>query len=214
MSNKKLILTKKQLDEICGSDMSYLDGLSTGFPGNIFSTEVSSDGSFNNDYPVNTTTDDFEEDQVNDYRGNAIRGLGPVALREMKKGEWKKMFLEEKEHGNKRLKHKRFGASNGDKGKGYDETKMAISRYKQAKDNMINGSSDDIKRRGAKTVMRMKKNWKNIDVAEKQYNAAKAADAIIQNSLPDGEKIKVTGRNSGNGKAHSKKQNGIITYFK
>lgn len=283
MSKKTLIISQKQLDEICGGNSAYLDGLATKPDlANNFASEITADGSVEDGYADPTTSDDVAHDLTNDWRGNAkLHGMGPITVREMTVKEWKEKYLgesktnevgdtlkgqkklgrlsqkrsaqamdavrkainsldpdeeekynkqksdymkrstnayvkarnerdakspswepngrkmadafrsgekkqkrkgvaEEKEHGNERLKNVQFGASNGEKGKSYDATKMALSRKRAAENNLINGSTPEIKQKAAKTLQRMKNNWNGIDVAETQYNAAKAADKTVQ----------------------------------
>ena len=57
--------------------------------------------------------------------------MGPITVREgvaMKLSDWKKLYLEEKEHGNQRLNNMQFGAKDGQKGKSYGATKTALCR--------------------------------------------------------------------------------------
>lgn len=185
MKKKRLILSQEQLDEICGGDSSYLDGLSkTPDMGSIFSTEVSADGGIEDGYADPTTTDDIASDMTNDWRGNAkLHGMGPITVR-----EWKEIYLEEKEHGNARLKNLQFGAQNGAPGKSYGATKTALCRKNAAEETMRTGATPEIKQKAANTVANMKNNWSGIDNAETQYNAAKANDATIRGNRPAGLK--------------------------
>lgn len=192
MSKKTLILTKEQIDEICGGNYSYLDGMATKPDmASVFSTETSCDGGVDDGYADPTATDDISHDMTNDWRGNAkLHGLGPITIREWKEKYLKKVGTvdEEKEHGNARLQNVQFGATEGEKGKSYDATKMALSRKRDAEDKMRNGSSPAEKMAGAKTLARMKNNWSGLDNAETQYNAAKAVDKSIQQGKPEGMK--------------------------
>ena len=190
MAVKKLILTKKQIDEICGDDFSYLDGLATKPDmGSVFANQVSSDGGTDVGYAKPTTTDDIASDITNDWRGNAkLHGMGPITVREMTKKEWAEMYLgEESEHGNNRLKGRRFGAEEGDNGKSYGATKTALCRQRKAQEKLESGSGSE-KIQAAKTLSRMKKNWNGIDAAAVQYEAAKDADAAVQHNRPEGLK--------------------------
>lgn len=199
MGNKKIILTQKQLDEICGDNSTYLDGLaSTPDIGNVYSNEITTNGSIDNAYPDPTTTDDYASDTTNNVRGYwGLRGMGSMStLREMTKGEWEKMIFNED---NKRLKHRTFGCTNNSDGKSYDATKKNLSRLHIAQRKLQNGSNDE-KQKAIKTIKRMKNNWKGIDVADNQYETAKKIDKQIKPS------IKSTPKNSGNGKAHSPKK--------
>ena len=121
MSGKKLILTQKQLDEITGGvDFSYLDGLASGDPGDIYANQVSADGGMDtNKYPKKPlTTDDYADTMTRDAWPRDSRSYGkngnyiPQNLYEMSKKEWEEKKLKEaKEHGNKRLNNRVFGAS-------------------------------------------------------------------------------------------------------
>ena len=117
-------------------------------------------------------------------------------LREMTKGEWKKMMLGED---NQRLKNRKFGYTNDSDGKSYDATKKNISRLNIAK-RKLNSGNDEEKQKAAATIKKMKNNWKSIDVASRQYETAKKIDK--DNKPP----IKSAPKNSGNGKAHSIKK--------
>lgn len=199
MGNKKIILTQKQLDEICGDNSTYLDGLaSTPDIGNVYSNEITTNGSIDNAYPDPTTTDDYASDTTNNVRGYwGLRGMGSMStLREMTKREWEKMILNED---NKRLKHRIFGCTNNSDGKSYDATKKNLSRLHIAQRKLKNGSNEE-KQEAKKTIERMKNNWKGIDVANNQYKTAKKIDKQIR------PLIKSAPKNSGNGKAHSPKK--------
>lgn len=208
---KKIILSQKQLDEICGGNSDYLDGLAlTPDIGNIFSNEITTDGSLDNGYPNPTTTDDFANTLTNNWRGNAkLKGMGPISIREMNKKEWENNILnEEHEHGNQRLKTRVFGGTQDSEAKGYDATKKNVSRFNIAQNKLKNGNPIE-KTKAAKTIKRMRDNWSGIDVAKNQYETAKNIDKTIQKNKI-GPKIKSAPKNSGNGKSHSPK-NGIIT---
>lgn len=287
MSKKTLILSQKQLDEICGGNSAYLDGLASApdmAPN--FASEITADGAVDDGYADPVTTDDYAHSMTNDWRGNAkLHGMGPITVREMTVREWKEKYLkkninevgdstkgqdklgrlskkreqqafdalhkannsldpdeekkyrkqksdymtrstnaytkarderdakspswepygkkmakafskgekkqerkglgEEKEHGNERLKNIQFGAANGQKGKSYDATKMALSRLHAAEKESMTGGTPEIKQKALNTVAKMKRNWNSIDLADKQYTAAKTADKTTQaNKMP------------------------------
>ena len=189
MSKKRLILSQTQLDEICGLNSSYLDG--DDMSGHEFSKEISSDGSLDNGYADQMTTDKYADDTTNSWRGNAkLHGMGPITVREgvaMKVSEWKKLYLEEKEHGNKRLKNKQFGATNGNNGKSYGATKTALCR-KRALEDKVNNGTDTEKALASKRLQSMRKNWRGIDNAQSQYTAAENSDKFVRNNQPTGSK--------------------------
>lgn len=204
MSKKTLILSKKQLDEICGGDSSYLDGLTMNpDKGNVFAGEVSADGGVEKGYADATTTDDVAKDLTNSWRGNAkLHGMGPITVREnvMTVKEWKSRYLgEEHEHGNERLKNVQFGAKDGEEGKSYGATKTALCRKRAAEETMLTGATQGIKQKAANTVATMKDNWDGIDNAETQYNAAKSNDKMIVANKPDGTKRKRNVMNNAGG---------------
>lgn len=194
MAKKKLILTQEQIEKICeGEEFTYLSDLASKPDiGDIYSTEVTTDGSIENGYPMPTTTDDRSHTMTNDWRGNAkLAGMGPIVVREMLKKDWQKKIMtnEESEHGNARLMNKKFGAQNGEQGKSYDATKMAISR-KNAAEKKMNSNNPQERARGAETLRKMHQNWGGLDVADAQYTSAKNVDKINQKNKPEGTKIK------------------------
>jgi hypothetical protein len=181
---KKLILTKEQIEYISeGEEFVYLSDLAAKPDmGNIYSTEVSTDGSIDDGYPSPVTSDDKAHTMTNNWRGNSkLAGMGPIVVREMSKKEWAKKFIlkEESEHGNERLKHRKFGAD-GDS-KSYTATKMAISRKKKAENKLRNGS-DEEKIKASKTLKKMHNNWHGLDAADIQYSAAKFSDNVLNKS--------------------------------
>ena len=213
MAKKKLILSQEQIERICeGEDFVYLSDLASKPDlGNIYATEVTTDGSVEDAYADPTTTDDFASTTTNNWRGNAkLAGMGPIVVHEMSKKDWEKTRLvsENIEHGNARLIGRKFGGKNGVEGKSYGATKMAISR-KNAAEKKLNSNNPSLRASGAKTLRKMHQNWDGLDVADAQYTAAKASDKITQQNKPDGAKIKSAPKESGNGKAHSPK-NGVF----
>lgn len=206
MAKKTLILTQEQVRRICeGEDFVYFKDMATKPDiGDIYSTEVTTDGSMEDMYPAPTTTDDRSHTMTNDWRGNAkMNGMGPITVREMKKGDWENKVLanEESEHGNARLINRQFGAKDGQQGKSYTATKMAISRKNAAERKLANGTPEE-KQKAMKTLQRMKKNWDGIDAAEQQYSAAKLSDEVTQRTKM-GPKIASAPKVSGNGQAHT-----------
>lgn len=184
MAVKKVILTKEQIEYISeGEEFVYLSDLaSKPDMGNVYSTEVSTDGSIDDGYPTPITSDDKAHTMTNNWRGNSkLAGMGPIVVREMSKKDWSTNFLvkEELEHGNERLKHRKFGA-NGDS-KSYTATKMAISRKKRAEDKLRNGS-DEEKIKASNTLKKMHDNWDGLDAADTQYSAAKYSDEVLNKS--------------------------------
>ena len=202
MANKKIILTQEQISKICeGEEFTYLDDLSSKPDiGNIYSTEVTTDGSIENGYPRPTTTDDRSHLMTNNWRGNAkLAGMGSVVVREMSKKEWEKTHLVDED--NARLINRKFS------GKSYGATKVADCR-KRAAEKKMNSNDPNTKAQGIETLRKMHQNWDNLDVATSQYQGAKLSDKLMQQNKI-GPKIKSAPKQSGNGKAHSPK-NGVF----
>ena len=190
MSKKTLILSQEQLDEICGGDSSYLDGLDRNDDmKNKYSLEISADGGVDNGYADPTTTDDYASDLTNDWmRGGAnMHGYRAATIREMTKKDWDRTYLKED---NNMLKNMNFGAGNGDTGKSYTNTTTTLSRYNKAKETAATGATPEIKQKAKNTVSTMQKNWGNIDIAKNQYNASKANSQNIIHSRPVGQRKK------------------------
>ena len=199
MSKKQIILTQKQIDEICGNNSTYLDGLAlTPDLANNYSNEITTNGNIDGAYPDPMTTDDYAKDTTNNIRGYwGLRGMGGVStIREMSKREWENKKLSED---NERLKHRMFGATSNSDPKSYDATKKNISRYNIAARKSQNGTPEE-KRKAQKTMQKMQKNWGGLEVAKNQYETAKRVDKTIKPG------IKSAPKNSGNGKAHSPKK--------
>lgn len=204
MAKKTLILSQQQLDEICGGDSSYLDGLTmTPDMPDVFADEISADGTVDNGYADATTTDDIAHDLTNSWRGNAkLHGMGPVTVREniMSVREWRNKYLrEEQEHGNARLKNLQFGAKDGQAGKSYGATKTALCRKRAAEKTAQTGATPEIKQKAANTVAKMRNNWSGIDNAQTQYNAAKAGDKAVVSNKPAGTKRNRNNMGNANG---------------
>lgn len=192
MGKKTLILSQQQLDEICGGDSSYFDGLTTNpDKGDIYAKEVSCDGGLDQGYADATTTDDIAHDLTNNWRGNAkLHGMGPITVR-----EWREKYLkEESEHGNQRLNNVKFGAQNGSEGKSYNNTTTSLCRFRQAQKN-AQSQNPVIRQKGQQRVQSMKQNWPGIESAQNQFKAATASDKSAQSNKPAGQQRK--SRNSG-----------------
>lgn len=207
MARKKIILTQRQLDEICGDNSTYLDGLAlTPDLSSNYSNEITTNGDIEDAYPEPITTDDLASDMTNNTRGYwGLRGMGSVStIREVTKKEWEKEFIINED--NQRLKNRVFGATSDSEGKSYDATKKSISRYRIAAQKAKSGSPED-KQKALRTMQKMQNNWSGLGVATNQYETAKAVDKQINPG------IKSAPKNAGNGKAHTKKtpENGIFT---
>ena len=207
MARKKIILTQRQLDEICGDNSTYLDGLAlTPDLSSNYSNEITTNGDIEDAYPEPITTDDLASDMTNNTRGYwGLRGMGSVStIREVTKKDWEKEFVVAED--NLRLKNRVFGTTNDEEGKSYDATKKNISRYNIAAQKAKSGTPEE-KQKALKTMQKMQKNWGGLNIARNQYETAKAVDKQINPG------IKSAPKNAGNGKAHTKKtpENGIFT---
>lgn len=210
MSKKTIILTEKQLDEICGGNFSYLDDLGKKADmGDVYADETSSEGAVSDGYSDNITTDDFASMQTNDWpRGSRSYGLNGNAvsyIREMSKKDWeqKNIFNEEHEHGNKELNNRKFGDSN--KQYSYGALKQKEYRERKAAKKAINGSTPEEKAKGLESLSKIQNNdAKSYQTAKKQFEPAKRALQLRP------KKIKSAPKQTGNGKGHSNK-NGLIT---
>lgn len=218
MKKKTLILTQEQINEICGGAYGYLDSLDSDLSPN---NETSAEGSLTNDrgkqiFPQNAKTDDISSEMTPELQRLSIsHGKGNSKIYEMSKKDWerKKLYNEAKlMHGNKRLKNRKFGDSNGQ----YSESELNQQNYRYREALKDSRSSDPQKQeKGAKSLQRMANNRAKDgkSTAMNQYNAAKKADKIIQGSKPEGTKIDAPKQKQmGNGKGHSTK-NGIITLY-
>jgi hypothetical protein len=210
MAKKKLILSQEQVEKICeGEEFVYLSDLaSKPDVGDIYSTEVTTDGSIEDGYPIPSTTDDRSHTMTNDWRGNAkLAGVGAMTIREMSKKDWAKqnVVCEESEHGNSRLLNRQFG--DGSNRKSYTAAKMSTSRLNNAEEK-LNSTDPQVRASGAKTIERMKQNNPGIEVMRNQYEGAKLGDKVTQKNKI-GPKMASAPKQSGNGKAHSPK-NGVF----
>ena len=205
MRRKKIILTQKQLDEICGDNFTYLDGLAlTPDLADNYSNEISTNGSIDNAYPDPTTTDDLAHDMTNNTRGYwGLRGMGSVStIREISKKDWEKESLETNQH----LTGRTFGATSETPGKSYAAVTTNKSRLNKAI-KQSKSTNPLLKQKALNTIQKMQNNGSTSRVAFNQYETAKKVDKQINPG------IKSAPKNAGNGKAHSKKnpQNGIFT---
>ena len=199
---KTLIITERQLSEICGPNFNYFDGLALNpdLPGDKFSDEITADGKVEQGYPEPTRTDTYAADMTNDWRGNAkLHGMGPITVREMTKKDFEKAILEA--HGNKRLNNRTFGENN----RSYNAIGVAKNKFKKAS-QMAQSQDPKTREKGLKTL-------RNMDTTGiRERDAAMNFDKILQDMKPEGEKIVSGPKESGNGKAHSVKtpDGGII----
>lgn len=210
MSKKTVILTDKQLDEIANGVSSYLDALGTkpDMPNN-FSNEISADGSAGDGetYADKETSDDFGKRHYPEYRwaiGPRTFGKGPSNIHEMSKKEWEEKYILHEE--NSRLANRTFN------GKSYEAAKKEGQRIRNAAKKMRNGSSEQEKEQGQRTLSRMMQYCgEDFGKSSNLLSNAQNADKIIQASKPEGTKIKSAPK-TGVGTTHDKNiKNGIIT---
>ena len=209
MKRKTIILTKEQLNEICGEDFgfSYFDSSITepDSSGYEYSTHSSAEGDgVDGEYSEPMTTDDFADMQSKDWprdsragRSCVWRYVGECTKREF---EEKAMMSEEKAHGNKRLNNRKFG--NGK----YSYGAMTQKDYRINKKTAEyrNAQTPEEKEKALVSLSKMVNNGgKNYKNAKKQFDSAKNLDTMIQSSKPAGTKIESGTREQGNGKGHS-----------
>ena len=191
MSNKTLILSQSQLDEICGCQFTYFDNTPQYDSKQIYVSDLNKNNS-------NPTTDDIATDQPNvNRRESRIINGRTNGLMEV----------------NSNIQGKRFGAENGDNGHSAQATAMAKSRLKKAQETLATGSTTTEKQKAQQTINRMKQNAPNLEQQINQFDAAVRNDQTIRDSkVRNGERvIKQHTKESGNGKGHVAKH-GIITY--
>lgn len=203
MAKKTIILSQKQLDEICGGDSTYLDGLalSPDLPKD-FANQITTNGSVEQGYADSMTTDDFAKETTNNNRF-FIRGRGAVStIREMKKKDWEEMILKEndrEQHGNRRLNTRRFDNHT------YAAAKQNLYRTNKAQKDLKLASSRGDKEgvlRASKTLKRMNRNGST----ESGIHYQQARNA--QNLLPK-QPIKSSPKD-GSGKSNSTPQGGVF----
>lgn len=225
MKKKTIILSQKQIDEICGDNFAfdYLDGSDTDLSGYDHGNEASLGKGVNGEYPETMDTDDYAETlspelplYLNPSGGKSpVGNIAVGSIREMKKSEFEKLALlendnEKEAHGNQRLKNRVFGSSNGPNAPKYGESELTQQLYRD-REALKNARSSDpeTRKKGIESLQRIAKN-RAVDgktVAMQQYKSAKMADKVN-----NGNKIKSAPKITGNGKAHTKNtNNGIIT---
>lgn len=206
MAKRQIILTQEQLNEICGDNSTYLDGLAlTPDLADNYSNEITTNGGLDGAYPDPLTTDEYGKEITKTRRvtGFGNRWGAAPTLEEMSKKDWEdKMIFNEE---NARLKNRKFGISNGDNGTTYYSTIKGKERLENAQQKVQSGTPEE-KRKAQKTIANMLKNNPNLPLAIQQYGNAKVMDGSIKRP------INVTTR-SGNGKAHTPKtpSNGVFT---
>jgi len=213
MSKKTIILTDKQLDEIANGVSSYLDTLGTtpDMPEDFANqTSLGSNG-YGEAYTDPETSDDFGKRHYPEYRwalGPRTFGKGPSNIHEMSKKDWEnKYILNEEEKNGQHLSNINFGNSD----KQYSDDAMTQYQYRKRKAarQALNGSTPEEKMKGLQSLQRINNNnGKSREVAEKQFNAAKASARVLPKKIKSAPK-------TGIGTTHDKKlKNGIITTAK
>jgi len=203
---KTLIITEKQLDEICGGNGAYLDNLAIKPDvGGDFANKVTTGGENKEGYSKPLTGDDFVKDvgAANNWRlyTRSTLNRGPMAgtmspaVCEMTKREWEEKILEA--HGNKRLNDRTFD------GQSYGAATVAKCRMNKAIKKTAS-LDPETRKEGLRTLSKMKTN------GVKNLEAAQGLDKIIQDNKPEGEKITSAPKTYGNNGAHSKKTPGVF----
>ena len=208
MGKKTIILTERQLEEIAtGVNMAYLDGIgSTPDMGDVFSTEVSPQGSSGGEtYADPETTDDFavmqSKDWPRDSRSFGKDGNAPANIREMSKKDWENKYVFNEQ--NSRLENLNFY------GNTYAGAKQQRYRVKKATE-MAQSDNQIEAQKGRKSLQTMINNrGEDFGKQERLLSNAEQADQTIQSNRPEGTKIKSAPKVTGNEKSHGK--NGFIT---
>ena len=198
MKIKKIILTQKQLDEICGDNSTYLDSLALKPDSKSnYSNEITTSGPIETGYPKPITTDDFASDTTNNNRGYwRLRGMGNAStIRECSKKEWEKEIFNET---NQHLTGRTFGATSETPGKSYAAVTTNKSRLNSAI-KQSRSNNPQIKRKALNTIKKMQDNGSTSQLAFNQSETAKKTDKQIHPN------IKSAPKNNGNGKAHTTK---------
>ena len=201
----KLILSQSQIDEICNGDSSYLDGLSSkpDVPED-YANEITVGGGIIDSYPDPLTTDEFGRQlarQNGMFGGRRCYHGDYVTMYEGKKKDWMKRHSINET--NQALDHQEITAVIGDGPNAEKVTgneNMLSTRLSRAEDA---GNEEEAKAlrkaldNRRKPIENRKKNLKNLGI-----------DNVYQKA--GGKK------NSGNGKAHTRKDDGTnqyISYF-
>ena len=214
--SKKLILSQKQLDEIVGGDMSYLDNEHDDFVEDA-NNNVYSNGKLTNKDGEPLTTDKYAKERVIDYGAYAPGGIGGTKgaivsprMVACSKNTWNKKNLSED---NQNLVNNTYG---DDKNRVSNTNASTLKwRYGAAKAK-AQSSDPTVRQQGISTMKTMEKNNPNLSQIESQYNSAMANDANLKQAAKNRGEQNVYQKEggtkiSGNGKAHTPK--GVtITY--
>ena len=91
MAKRQIILTQEQLNEICGDNSTYLDGLAlTPDLADNYSNEITTNGGLDGAYPDPLTTDEYGKEITKTRRvtGFGNRWGAAPTLEEMSKKDW------------------------------------------------------------------------------------------------------------------------------
>ena len=189
MGKKTLILSQEQINEICGEDSTYLDGLAqTPDVAQNFANNVTVGGSISNGYAFPYTTDAVSHEMTKRNWGyNMGNKRGPATLNEsiytsLSKLEWSKKNLNEdtnviskkKEHGNKALNNRNFS------GRGYSAAKQSSYRKRKAEDEYreaINLNNKEQASQALRTIQQMNNN--GTAYSADRYEVARNAQNLI-----------------------------------
>ena len=212
MGKRTVIFTESQLDEICGNGFgsAYLDLIKTpdksGYEDAVEIT-AGGNGPFG-EYTKDPTTDKISKTlSKSSARGAMVYGKGSGYIKEMSKKDWERENIDEEgPNGYDKFNGRQFGDENG---KWKPETVTVRNhRMNKAIEKATNGSTPEIRQSGLNTISNMKKNGgESFEKAQQQLATTRNLNQQIQDSKPEGEKIKSAPK-TGVGTAHSDKNEG------
>jgi hypothetical protein len=234
--SKKLILSQKQLDEICGGNSSYLDNEFDDFK-HIGNNEITADGFVDGDFgDIMLNKDWAMQDRGRGYTGLGTRGRErvsylayentdndkPVIYEDFKKKDWNKRYLNE-EFKDPMLVNATFATGNSDengniKNRSIGSIKTEKLRYRAAQ-ALAKSNDPEKRKRGEQTLKTMEKNDPNLKFEIDKYdNLRRVAKGIRKTDKEVFGKniINRNGTSNGDGKAHTPKDDefsdGILSY--
>lgn len=217
MAKKTLIISQKQLDEIVGGNISYLDNEGEDFAENG-NNEVFTGDKLDGKDAEPYTTDQHAQERSLDYGPWIPGGRGGTksamvytnGLIACSKKEWAKKNLNEE---NESLKNNTYG----DNENRVSNTNASTLKWRYGAAKKKAQSTDPtIRQQGISTMKTMEKNNPNLAQIETQYNAAMKGNEILKQAAKNrGEANafqKPGGTKNHGGTAHTKKNNVTITY--
>jgi hypothetical protein len=200
MGKKTIILSQKQINEICGDNYTYFDNMASAPDKEIdFANNITVGGNISNGYVFPYKTDDISKEMTKRNWGyNMYNKRGATSLNEYTEFTKKELHekhvkegfdpLKKKEHGNKALNNRKFGK------RGYSAAKQSNYRLKKAENEYkyaINTKDNEGALRALRTLGQMKKNG-TANSGEKYEDARNAQNLITQPNIVSKTKEKST----------------------